>query len=129
MEIALAKRLFHGREKYNCAQAILKAFQEYNKLTDSEIAQHQSSGGGRAEGGVCGALYAAKLHLDDAGQKTALEKSFKDKAKYITCKEIKKNQTLSCIQCIETAAALLKEKIEKSNKTTARAGKAGPVRR
>jgi len=65
---------------------------------------------------MCGALYAAKLQLDNAEKKTALEKSFKDKAKHLTCKEIKKNKTLSCIQCIETVAALLKEKIEKPNK-------------
>ncbi len=112
--VALAKRLFHGKENYNCAQAVLKAFQEFNRLTDNEITRHKSSGGGRAEGGICGALYAAKLHLNNAADRAALEKSFVDKAKYITCKEIKKNKTLSCIQCVETAAELLKEKLDKN---------------
>lgn len=112
--IALAKRLFHGEENYNCAQAVLKAFQEHNKLTDDEIAQHMSSGGGRAEGGLCGALYAAKLHLDSPEDKAGLEKSFVDKAKYITCKEIKRNRTLSCVQCVEAAAELLKERLDKN---------------
>lgn len=111
--ITLAKQLFHGEEKYNCAQAVLKAFQEHNKLTDDDIERHESSGGGRAKGGVCGALYAAKLHLGNAEDKAALEKSFVDKAKYTTCKEIKENKTLSCIQCIETAAELLIEKLDK----------------
>jgi hypothetical protein len=109
--IALAKQLFRGKEKYNCAQAILKAFQNHNKLTDYEISQHKSSGGGKAEGGLCGALYAAKLQLDNAEDKIALEKSFLDKAKYNTCKEIKINKTLSCIKCVETAAELLTEKL------------------
>jgi hypothetical protein len=111
--VTLAKQLFHGEEKYNCAQAILKAFQEHNKLTYDDIVRHESSGGGRVEGGLCGALYAAKLLLDNAEDKAALERSFLDKAKYATCKEIKENKTLSCIQCIETAAELLREKLDK----------------
>ncbi len=112
--IALAKQLFHGKEKYNCAQAILKAFQEHNNLTDDEIARHKSSGGGKAEGGLCGALYAAKLHLDNVEDKASLEKSFVDKAQYTTCKEIKKNKTLSCVECVETAAELLTRIMDKS---------------
>lgn len=114
MEIALAKELFHGKDRYNCAQAILKAFQKHNKLTDDEISRYSLSGGGKAEGGLCGALYAAKLQLANAEEKTALEISFMDKAKYLTCKEIKTNKTLSCVQCVETAAEILKEKINPS---------------
>jgi hypothetical protein len=120
--IALAKRLFHGEDSYNCAQAILKAFQERNKLTDDEIASHVSSGGGRVEGGLCGALYAAKLLLDDVEDKAALEKTFVDKAKYATCREIRKNRTLPCIQCIEAAAELLKEKLDKRERQLEPAG-------
>lgn len=111
MEIALAVQLFHGKENYNCAQAILKAFQNYNKLTESDISRHKSSGGGRAEGGICGAIYAVKLQLGNEEQKLATEKSFKEKAKYLTCKEIKTNKTLSCVQCVETAAKILKNQI------------------
>lgn len=113
MEIALAVQLFHGKENYNCAQAILKAFQNHNKLTEPEIAEYKSAGGGRAEGGICGALYAAKLQLNSAEKKSALEKSFREEAKHIACKEIKANKTLSCVQCVETAAKLLKDQIKK----------------
>jgi len=111
MEIELAKKLFHGREKYNCAQAVLKAFQKYNNFSDMEIALHKSSGGGKAEGGVCGALFAAKLQMERPDDKSALENSFREKARYLTCKEIKANKTLSCAQCVETAATILKKEI------------------
>lgn len=110
MEIKLAKDFF-AAGGYNCAQAILKAFQNYNKFTDSDISQYRSAGGGRAEGGLCGALYAAKLHLDTNEKKSHLERLFKNIAGHITCKDIKTNKTLTCSQCVETAAKLLKDKI------------------
>jgi len=113
METKLAKE-FHEKGNYNCAQAILKAFQNYNKLADSDILKYRSAGGGKAEGGLCGALYAAKLHLENIEKKSDLEKAFKNIAGYLTCREIKTNKTLSCSQCVETAAKLLKDKINNS---------------
>lgn len=110
----MAKQLFHGKGKYNCAQAILKAFQKYGRLPDQQILQHKSSGGGRAPGGICGALYAARLHLSDAAEISDMEAAFKEKAGYITCREIRKNKTLTCVQCVETAAKILKEKMDKT---------------
>ncbi|MFC2149719.1 C-GCAxxG-C-C family (seleno)protein, partial [Candidatus Auribacterota bacterium] len=60
-----AKSLYHGKDKLNCAQAILKAFQPATGMTDEVIASFKSAGGGRAEGGVCGAIYAARQVVTD----------------------------------------------------------------
>ncbi|MFH1440879.1 MAG: C-GCAxxG-C-C family (seleno)protein [Candidatus Omnitrophota bacterium] len=108
MEIKLAKD-FYAAGGYNCAQAILKAFQSYNKLTDSDISKYHSASAGRAEGGLCGALYAAKLQLDTKEKKSQLEESFKNIAGHLTCRDIKINKTLTCSQCVETAAKLLNQ--------------------
>lgn len=110
MEIKLAKDFF-AAGGYNCAQAILKAFQNHNKFTDSDISKYRSAGGGKAEGGLCGALYAAKLHLDNKEKQVVLERLFKDIAGHITCRDIKINKALTCSQCVETAAKLLKDKL------------------
>lgn len=48
---------FHKEpEKLNCAQSILKAWQEDFEISDETIEEFRQWGGGRAEGGVCGAL-------------------------------------------------------------------------
>ena len=50
-------------ESLNCAQAILKGFQQEFGITDQEIEEFRNNGGGRAEGGICGALFAAEKLL------------------------------------------------------------------
>lgn len=59
-----ARKLFHGKERYNCAQAILAAYKEKLNVACDVITEYKSYGGGRAEGGLCGALYAGLFLLN-----------------------------------------------------------------
>lgn len=102
-----ASDFFHGKEKYNCAQAILKFFQEDYKIEQSLIDKYKKKGGGRAEGGVCGALHASYFLIKNKEMTAMADKHFADEAGSIVCKEIKRAKKLSCEQCVDLAERIL----------------------
>jgi hypothetical protein len=96
-------------ERLNCAQSILKGFQNELNISDEKIAEYKAWGGGRAENGVCGALFAARqLINNENGQ---FEKTFKEELGTIYCKELKKNKK-ACLTCVELADKLIEEAIK-----------------
>lgn len=100
-----AETFFHKEpENLNCAQSVLKAFQKEFDVSDEKIAEYKAFGGGRAEGGICGALFAAKYLLQE--HEAELEEAFKTKLGYITCKELKANK-VDCISCVACADKLV----------------------
>jgi hypothetical protein len=102
---------FHKKpEHFNCSQAILKRFQEEFNIADAEIEAYRAWGGGRAEGGVCGALFAAE-GLAQKYLNTSLKEDFQAVAGHSTCKEIK-NGKFSCVACVKLAEALLNKKMQ-----------------
>lgn len=108
MPIEKAKKHFLGRdghERLNCADAILKAFGELDEASRQTLCQ----GGGRAPGGECGALCAARTILSkkDPARAEELEKAFVELAGSGKCAEIRKLKKLSCLGCVEKAAELL----------------------
>ena len=108
MVVKKAVQHFHGPEKYSCAQSILKAFEGYCEAIDDEtIAAFKNFSGGRAEGGLCGALFAAEQLVDDAESIQLLRQRFLDAAGSVTCREIRKLKRCSCEQCVELAAGIL----------------------
>ena len=67
-------------------------------------------GGGRASGGMCGALYAV-LQLTPPERHQAIIDAFKAQAGATTCREIKGAATpVPCAQCVAIADALRCEK-------------------
>ncbi len=102
-----AGEFFHGNEGYNCAQSVLKAFQDVFDIADEQIKEFSAFGGGRAEEGMCGALYAARSMVTDCQKVTQLEQLFQEQAGAIKCKEIRKLHRLSCTGCVKTAARIL----------------------
>jgi len=94
----------YTQEKLNCAQSVYRGFQS----PEEKIVAAQKLGGGKAEGGRCGALAAA---LDLAGVKAAdkLLEDFTSRAGAERCREIRAKKEVSCAQCVELAATLLKE--------------------
>lgn len=59
-----SEKYFHVLpQNLNCAQAVLKGFQNEFQISEKEIEEYRAWGGGRAEGGVCGALFAAERLL------------------------------------------------------------------
>lgn len=102
-----AEQFDHGQEKYNCAQAILAAFQPHYGHDDSVIAEHKKSGGGRAEGNLCGALHAALILETDESKQKVIRNGFYSEAGSVTCRTIRAEGKLSCKECVGTAAELL----------------------
>jgi len=107
MSAADALRAYR-EEKLNCAQSILRGFQKKYGLTEEQITEAKKYGGGRAEGGLCGALYAALLMADDA-KKKQLRERFLAEAGADRCREIRAAGKLTCGGCVELAAKILDE--------------------
>ncbi len=102
-----AAELFHGKEKFNCVQAIMKAFQRRFGVSDEEIAAGSRLGSGRAPGGLCGALHAVKLLAGDDELSRVVEERFVERAGAADCRTIRKLKLLSCRRCVEAAAEIL----------------------
>lgn len=106
-------QFFRGAERYNCAQAILKGFQEKFSVPQEKIDEFKAYGGGRSEGGFCGALFAAKSLLGDNPEIKELEKRFAEETGGTRCRELRKLNKVSCAGCVGAAAELLHEITER----------------
>ncbi len=107
MSIEKAKSLFHGVDKLNCAQAILKAFQAKFNISEEMIAEYKKNGGGRAEGGICGALYSVQQLMPEQSVKAT--EMFNSKAGFATCREIKTVSKYPCSDCVVLAAEIVEQ--------------------
>ena len=103
---------FHvAPENLNCAQSILKGFQKEFDISEEEIAAYKAYGGGRAEDGICGALFAAKRLIGQKEQQN-IENEFQREIEFIYCKELKKNKK-ACAECVALADRLVEERLKK----------------
>ena len=94
-------------ERLNCAQSIMRGFQEQKNISEQAISDAKSLGGGRADAGNCGALHAALQLTGDDDKVCEVLNNFVEKAGSGRCREIRKKKILSCAQCVELAAKLL----------------------
>ena len=108
-----ARALYHGKDGFNCAQAVLKTFQDISGMTDDEIASFSNKGGGRAPAGDCGALFAAKVLLQNRDLDGILEDAFNEAAGSVECRLIRKARKMTCGDCVELAARLTGDYINK----------------
>ena len=104
-----ASDYFHKEDGYNCAQAILKNFQSEHSISQERIDSYSAYGGGRAEDGLCGALYAAKTLLKDTKKTELLNKEFLKKSGSVKCREILKLKKLPCAECVDLAARIVEK--------------------
>ncbi len=102
-----AEEYFRGKENYNCAQAIMKVFCHY--CNHEDIEEYKKIGLGKAEGGLCGAVYASKKLLKNAGKEESLEKLFTESAGSTKCRDILKLKKLTCKQCVKLTGDFLEE--------------------
>lgn len=105
-----ATAFFHAApHKWNCVQAIFKAYQDYVGLSDEEIeARYRTKGGGRVEGGLCGALYAAlEIVGPDTPEGRQLKADFEQRLKAYTCAALKTELKVPCLVTVQTADELL----------------------
>lgn len=94
-------------ENFNCAQAVLKGFQQEFNISEQEVAEYRAWGGGRAEGGVCGAVFAAERLLRQAGKESVAEE-FRKKIGSILCSEIKERK-FTCLELVRLADELIEK--------------------
>ena len=97
-------------QNLNCAQAILKGFQNEFQISEKEIEEYRAWGGGRAEGGVCSALFAAERLLRQAN-KRGIHDEFLTVTKDIRCMEIKKGK-FPCLDCVRLADELVEMRLK-----------------
>ena len=66
MSIDKAKAHYAGKDghrKMNCAQTIMHAFKEKFAVSEEAVNEFAAYGGGKAPGGCCGSLHAARVLL------------------------------------------------------------------
>ncbi|WP_163351826.1 C-GCAxxG-C-C family protein [Desulfovibrio sp. JC010] len=109
MKVEQAVGLFHGRKKYNCAQAVLKAYQPESGISEMAVQAASMAGGGRAVGGTCGALHAAMILLDDPTIVDRVKQEFSKTAGSTICREIRSFRRINCRECVALSAALVSQ--------------------
>jgi len=100
-------REYHQQRLGNCAQSVLHAWNSKNPDKVKPVDHYAGFGGGRALGGLCGALYAS---CDLAGGDSCdiIKKAFAEKTGgNLKCREVRAAGKLSCNECVALAATLL----------------------
>jgi hypothetical protein len=92
-------------ERLNCAQAVLYAWREVSGDTSIALTDLKPFGGGRAPGGLCGALHTACMVAPD--QAEALKQNFAARLGSIYCKELRAAKVHPCETCVVQATELL----------------------
>ncbi|NTW48814.1 MAG: hypothetical protein HGB19_03615 [Chlorobiales bacterium] len=96
----------------NCAQATMQAYQdEYGIEDESQVDALFAMGRGRAEGEVCGALYAAKKVLDPI-QAQKIHTDFIKYVETVVCWQIRAQDKISCAACVDLTAQLLQRELK-----------------
>ena len=101
--------------RLNCAQSVARAAKEEYAVSEMEIESLKSFSGGRAPGGMCGAVYAAQWLIGRKSAKAAEEavKAFQDAIGETRCREIRAAKKRSCMDCVAEAALLAEKYIQK----------------
>jgi hypothetical protein len=93
----------------NCAQSVLYAYQAVYGDASMPVSEMKPFGGGRAPGGLCGALHAA---CTIAPQKAEVLKSkFAATTGSTLCKELRETSELACQTCVSESARILQDEL------------------
>ncbi|PWI33249.1 hypothetical protein DI392_10330 [Vibrio albus] len=111
MKSKQAAKYFHGKEGYNCAQSVLKTFQQERNISEITIYQASALGGGRAEGGICGAIYSALMVSGDNQAAEKLLHKFHQKTGSIYCTDIRESRE-GCRELVKLATSLAEEQVK-----------------
>ncbi len=101
----------YKKERLNCAQSVFRAFQPRRNIPEEDILQARNLGGGRAEAGLCGALYAALQLADEPLVRQKVREEFVAQAGSDKCREIRRSAYIPCVECVRIATHLLVEHI------------------
>ena len=93
----------------NCAQAVLYAYQAVHGDTTVSLSDMKPLGGGRAPGGLCGALHAACTLVPAKAEQ--LKQIFAERTGSTLCKELRKADEHGCRVCVSEAAELVQNEL------------------
>ncbi len=100
---------YHQARRGNCAQSVAYAWGAKYRGGKGVEEVFDGCGGGRAPGGLCGALYAS-CELAGAREVAAIKVSFAERTGGpLTCKAIRAAKCVPCEECVEVAAELLEK--------------------
>ena len=101
-----------GLRRIYCAEAIIRQHREDFGVDDHLDEASRSWAKGKAPDGHCGALYAARRLLVDAGRADeipGLDQAFDQQAGSADCRAIRKVRVASCARCVEIADEYLRD--------------------
>lgn len=112
----IAKEYFLGigdKRRMTCAQAVATAFKGKFKLREEDIANLKAVSGGRAPGGLCGALYAVRVLFREGreNQFQFVHEEFVRQAGSDQCRVIRAARKIGCAECVEIAAGLVEKNL------------------
>jgi hypothetical protein len=96
-------------ERLNCAQSVLHAYRRVSGDTAISVSDMKAFGGGRAPGGLCGALHAACTVAPHKAEK--LKARFAATTGSTECKEMRRANQFPCEVCVAEAAQLLQHEL------------------
>jgi hypothetical protein len=99
----------YREEHLNCAQSVLRGFQPHRNIPEDDIIAARALGGGRAEAGLCGALYTALQLAGGPESRQRLQDAFTAGVGSDKCRDIRRAARVPCVECVRIAASLLVE--------------------
>lgn len=96
---------------HNCAQAVANKWCNLYPNPNDIVGKLALSGSGRADGGLCGALFAAQKALPQHSDAITVE--FEKRVGYVLCRDIKTKAKISCPTCVDIADQLIEEFLNK----------------
>lgn len=96
---------------HNCAQAVANKWCQLYSNPQTILTDLSMAAGGKAEGGICGALFAAQKALPQYADE--LTDEFRERVGATTCAEIKRIAKTPCPACVDIADNLVDEFLKK----------------
>jgi hypothetical protein len=96
-------------QSLNCSQSVLYAYQQVGGQTELSLTDLKAFGGGRAPGGLCGALHAACALAPDKAER--LKSRFVEMTGSAFCRELRRVNQHPCEVCVAEAAQLLENEL------------------
>lgn len=106
---------YHRYRCGNCAQSVAHAWNEAHPDRPADVDAFSCCGGGRAPGGLCGALHAGCVLAGESAAES-VKRAFAEKSGgFLTCREVRAARKLTCNECVGLAAELLEQNAEQGD--------------
>ncbi len=103
---------YHRERRGNCAQSVVYAWDVKHPDRQAGETAFAACGGGRAPGGLCGAVHAG-CALAGGAAAEEIKREFSEKSGgVLTCRGVRAAKKLTCNECVGLAAELLERHAE-----------------